>query len=136
LQEMLQLKPFYSRFDHFFVTFKRADTESLSRHEKVLFVERPARNPIATIRCTWQSLRILQKENPDVVIATGADVSVPVCVWAKLFGKKVIFIESFCRPIRPGISGRIVYPFADLFIYQWKELEKYYKRGKFGGSIF
>ncbi len=136
MQEMLQLESFYQKFDHFFVTFLRKDSQSLAETEKVFFVERPARNPLATIQCVIESYKVFAREKPDIVIATGADVSVPLCFIAKLFGKKVVFIESFCRPIKPGISGRLVYPIADLFIYQWKELEKYYPKGKFGGSIF
>ena len=136
LSEMLQLKEFYSKYDHFFVTFKRADSESLAQKEKVLFVELPARNPVATIKCFFQSISILRKEKPDLIVSTGADAGLVVCVAAKLLGKKIVFIESFCRPLKPGISGRIAYMFADLFIYQWKELEKYYPRGIYGGSIF
>ncbi|MBS3061346.1 MAG: polysaccharide biosynthesis protein [Candidatus Diapherotrites archaeon] len=136
LQEMLQLAPFYSKFDHFFLTFSRKDSDSLAKTEKVAFATRPARNPISTLACIKESFEIFHREKPDVVIATGADVSVPMCFIAKLYGKKVVFIESFCRPLKPGISGRLVYPIADLFIYQWKALAKYYPKGKFGGSIF
>ncbi|MDO8624519.1 MAG: PssD/Cps14F family polysaccharide biosynthesis glycosyltransferase [Candidatus Diapherotrites archaeon] len=136
LQEMLQLEPFYSKFDHFFVTFRRSDTQSLAKKETVAFVERPARNPLATLKCIVQSWKVFSKHKPDLVIATGADVSVPFCFIARLRGAKVVFIESFCRPIKPGISGRLVYPIADEFIYQWKALAKYYPKGKFGGSIF
>ena len=136
LAEMRQLAPFYSKYPHVFITFKRPDTEDLAKNETVFFVERPARNPIATLRCIGQTWKILRREKPDMVIATGADVSVPACLLAKIMGKKIVFIESFCRPVRPGISGRIVYRFADLFIYQWKALAKFYPKGIYGGSIF
>lgn len=136
LAEMRQLEPYYSNYPHFFISFKRPDTEDLAKTEHVFFVERPARNPLATMRCIGQTWKILWNEKPDLVIATGADVSVPACVIAKLLGKKVVFIESFCRPYKPGISGRMVYFFADLFIYQWKQLAKAYPRGVYGGSIF
>ena len=81
-------------------------------------------------------MKILIKEKPDVVISTGADCALATCYLAKLFGKKVIYIESFCRPTRPSITGKLVYIIADLFIYQWEEVGKYYPKGKFGGSIF
>jgi len=136
LSEMLQLKEFYNKYEHYFVTFKRADSKSLSNNEKVHFIARPGRNPVATIINFFQSLNLLLKEKPDLVIATGADVSVFSCIWGKLLGKKIVYIESFCRPSKPSISGRIVYPFSDLFIVQWKEVWKYYKKAKFGGSIF
>ncbi|MCR4368734.1 MAG: UDP-N-acetylglucosamine transferase subunit ALG14 [archaeon] len=136
LTEMLQLREFYERREHFFVTFKRADTQSLAKKERVFFVDLPRRNPISTISAFLKGVSILRKERPDLVVSTGADVGLLVCIAAKLLGKKVVFIESFCRPTKPGISGRIAYHFADLFIYQWKELEKFYPRGVFGGSIF
>ena len=71
-----------------------------------------------------------------MVISTGADVTVPVCLAAKLQGIPIVFIESFCRVQTPGWSGRIISLFADKIIYQWRALKKYYPSGIFGGSIF
>ncbi|MCH7902485.1 polysaccharide biosynthesis protein [archaeon] len=136
LTEMLQLKEFYSKYEHFFVTFKRPDTESLASKERVFFVELPGRNFMATLKSFSQSIKIIRKEKPDLVISTGADSGLVTCVAAKLMGKKVVFIESFCRPSKPGLSGKIAYHFADLFIYQWREMEQFYPKGIYGGSIF
>ena len=133
---MLQLKEFYDKYEHYFVTFKRADSESLAKREKVHFVQRPGRNPVMALINFIQSLQLTLKEKPDLIIATGADASVASCLWGKLFRKKVIYVESFCRPSKPSISGRIVYKIADEFIVQWKEVWKYYPNAKFGGSIF
>ncbi|VVB99019.1 UDP-N-acetylglucosamine--N-acetylmuramyl-(pentapeptide) pyrophosphoryl-undecaprenol N-acetylglucosamine transferase [uncultured archaeon] len=136
LSEMLQLSGFYAGREHFFVTFRRPDSESLGLKEKVFFVELPGRNPFNTLKCFFQSMKILIKENPDSVVSTGADAGLVVCIAGKLLGKKIVFIESFCRPLVPGLSGRVAYIFADLFIYQWKGLAKFYPRGVYGGSIF
>ena len=136
LQEMLQLESVYKKHTHFFISFKRIDTESLSKKELFYCIERPARNPAKTIKNFVQTLKILQKENPDLIISTGADVALASCFIGKLLGKKVIFIESFCRPIKPGITGKLIYQIADLFLYQWKALKKYYKKGIYSGSIF
>lgn len=136
LTEMLQLKEFYEKHEHFFITFKRADSESLAKSEKVFFIERPARNAFKTVKAFVQAWKILKREKPKLIVSTGADVAVPVCIAGKLQGRKIIFIESFCRPFKPGLSGRIAYNFADLFIYQWKEVGIHYPKGVFGGSIF
>lgn len=136
LAELRQLKQFYEKFNHFFVTFRRPDSEKLAENNSVFFVERPGRNIFKTIKAIAQSLRILIKENPDLILSTGADVAVPICVLGKLMGKKVVFVESFCRTEKPSWSGRMVYPFSDLFIYQWPSLARSYPKGKFGGSIF
>lgn len=138
LSEMLQLREFYGKKGrgHYFLTFKRADSESLVKKEKVYFVSRPGRNPFRTIANFFQSLKFFMREKPDLVVSTGADVAVASCYIAKIFGKKVVYIESFCRPFRPSISGRMVHAIADLFIVQWKPVKKYYKKAVYGGAIF
>lgn len=136
LAEMRQLREFYDKHDHFFVTFQRPDTESLSREEKVFFIERPARNPIQTMRAFIQAWKIISREKPRLVISTGADVTVPVCVAAKMQGIRIILIESFCRVSEPGITGQIVSRFADRTFYQWRDLKKFYPAGTYVGSIF
>jgi len=136
LKEVLQLKPFYSKYEHYFVTMPRPDGKDLSKTEKVFFVKCPSRNPIFFAVNFVQSLKIFLKETPDVVVSCGADAALATCWIAKFFGKKIIYIESFCRPSKPSLTGKLVYPVADLFIYQWKELDKYYPKGKYGESIF
>lgn len=136
LLQMLQLESIYKKYDHFFLTFKKTTTESLANKEKVYFVTMPGRNPLKILSCLIQSLIILLKQNPDVVISTGSGVTFPICFYAKFFGKKVIYIESFSRVDSPSFTGRLLYRFSDLFIIQWKPLLKYYKNAIYGGPIF
>ncbi len=136
LTEMRQLHPFYSHYDRAFVTFARKDTESLSQTEKVFFITRPGRNIIQTLRACVESFNLLARERPKLVISTGADVTVPLCLIARLKGIPVIWIESFCRPEKPSLSGKIVSRIATRIIYQWRELETFYPSGIYGGSIF
>ncbi len=136
LTEMRQLENFYRDIPHFFVTFYRGDTQSLAKSEKVYFIERPARNPLKTIKAFFQAWNIIMREKPALVISTGADVTVPVCLAAKLNGIPFVFSESFCRVTSPGITGKILSPIADYVFFQWKELEKFYPSGIYAGSIF
>lgn len=80
--------------------------------------------------------RILGKEQPDVVITTGALIAYPFCLLAKLGGRKVIYIESFARVHNRSLTGRLVYPFADLFLVQWESMLKCYPKAKYVGGIF
>jgi UDP-N-acetylglucosamine:LPS N-acetylglucosamine transferase len=136
LTELQQLEPFYKKFEHFFVTFRRPDSEALAGKKTVFFVERPGRNPLKTIQNFFQAWKILSEQKPGIIVSTGADAAIPICLLGKLRGKKVVFIESFCRTRKPSWSGRIAYCFADLFIYQWESLTRFFPKGKFGGSIF
>jgi len=137
LTEIMYLKKCYSKHEHFFLTFKRYDTIGLAKEEKVCFVEDPKRNIMIIIKCFFQTFSVLYKERPTVVISTGAGIGVVVCYIAKLFFcSKIIFLESFCRIDEPSLSGRLVYPIADLFFVQWKEmLGRYGKKAIYRGAV-
>jgi len=137
LTEEMYLKDCYSKRQHFFITFRRQDTSDLAKTEKVYFVEDPGRNPASLVKCIVQSLRVLSKEKPDVVLSTGAGVAVSACYIAKLLlGAKVIFLESFCRVEEPSLAARLVYPIADLFMVQWPQmLGKYGPKAVYRGAI-
>ncbi len=100
------------------------------------YVAVPRRNPLNLLVNFFQAFSIFLREKPDVVISTGADVSVPLMLIAKLFLRKVVFIESFCRVKTPSLSGKIMYPLADLFLVQWVENLEFFPRAEFSGSVF
>lgn len=105
------------------------------QNEKVYFIADPKRNPKKLLQNFNQSIKILRKENPDIIFSTGAAAAVPICYAAKLLGKKLIFVETIAAVNKPSLSGRVVYPIADLFVVQWKSLIKNYKRAVYGGSL-
>jgi UDP-N-acetylglucosamine:LPS N-acetylglucosamine transferase len=135
LTELLQIKKAFEGYEHFFVTFKREDT--INFKERVYFAEDPKRNFFKLLKNVVQSVRILLKEKPDVIITTGAGVVVPLCYLGKLLGAKIIYIESFARIDSASFSGKLIYPIADLFFVQWRHLlGKYGKKAQYGGSVF
>ena len=73
---------------------------------------------------------------PDVVITTGTHTAVPMCFIAKMFFKKVIWIETYASINRRTLAGRIVYPIANTFIVQWKSMKKLYPKAKYFGGVF
>ena len=136
LSEMRQLEPFYNNVDHFFITFKRPDTESLAEKENVHFIPRPGRNVWNTLKGFWEANKILEKERPKLVISFGADVTVPVCLMARWKNIPVVFVESFCRTKTPSWTGRILRTVSNYVLYQWDELRPFYPSGIYAGSIF
>lgn len=82
------------------------------------------------------SLKIFLGEKPNIIISTGALATLPMLIIGKIFGVKVIFIESFAKVTTPTLTGRLAYKFVDLFIIQWKELKKYYPNAIYGGGIY
>ena len=120
----------------YLVTYKAPHLSKISDQIKTYFVTHSKRKPFLVLRNGFESLKILIKEKPQLIISTGADVAVPTCVLGKIMGAKLIYIESGGQVYTPSLSGRIVYPFADLFIVQWKPALKNFHKAKYGGTLF
>jgi hypothetical protein len=69
-------------------------------------------------------------------VTTGAHTAVSMCYIGKLFGAKIIFIETFANKNSRTLSGRMIYPISGLFVVQWEELLKLYPKAVLGGSIY
>lgn len=135
LTQIRKLEKFYRKYDYFFVTFFSKPIEELAKRERFYFVKDPGRNLFKFLINTLQSLKVFLREEPDVIISTGAGVAIAMCWWGRIFGKKVIFIEDWCVVEKPSFSGRLVYPIANLFIIQWEQLQKYYPKARFKGAL-
>lgn len=85
---------------------------------------------------TWRSLKILWKEKPDIVICTGVLAMVPICLLAKLTGRKLIYIESFAKVNSGTLSGRLLYPIADHFLVQWESMLEVYPKAVYKGGLY
>lgn len=88
-----------------------------------------------TVALFFKAISILKKNKIDVIISAGPGIAIPFCFAGKLLKKKIIFIESWSRINTRSISGRLIYPIADLFFVQWKENLKNYPKAKFCGRL-
>lgn len=79
--------------------------------------------------------KIMKKERPTHIVSFGAMCTVPVCVIGKLMKIKVIHVESFTRIKDISLTGKILYPLADLFIVQWRPLVRKYPKAIYGGKL-
>ena len=82
-----------------------------------------------------RSLKIIIKERPDVVITTGSLPLAIVCLSAKLIGAKIVWIDSIANIECFSMSGRMVLPFADLFLTQWPELAEKHHNVEYAGAL-
>jgi UDP-N-acetylglucosamine:LPS N-acetylglucosamine transferase len=132
-----QLEPIHEKYDHFYFTFQGGVADEMKRNNRVRAIPNIIRhNPISWIIGLILSAYIAIKERPDVVITTGAGVVVFLCIFAKLLGAKLIFIESMAKIEKPTLTARLLYPFANLFIVQWAGLLRFFPKAKFVGRFF
>ena len=50
---------------------------------------------------------------PQVIVSTGTHTAVPICYIGKLFGAKIIYIETFANVYHGNLAGKLVYPIVD-----------------------
>ena len=82
-----------------------------------------------------QSLRLMLKIRPRVVITTGAGIALACALIGKFLGARLIYVEISASVERLSRTGAFLYGYADLFIVQWPELCKQYPRAVYGGCV-
>ena len=120
---------------HYFVIFYEPHVVSRLRNEEVHYVIDPHRSPIGYVKNLWQSSKLFFRKRPKVIVSTGAGIALATCFLGKIFGSRIIFIETGARVTSPSRTGRIMYRIADLFIVQWEPMLKIYPKAKYGGPL-
>lgn len=143
LNELLQLKPMFKKYNSYIITEYDDSTKDLKNEykEKISYLVYGTRSkPFSYIfkfaYNFFKSLFLYFKIRPRYIISTGTHTAVPMCYIGKLFGSKIIFIETFANRTTKTLSGKLVYPISDLFIVQWEEMLKLYPKAILGGSIY
>jgi len=122
--------------DKYYVTFWAESLKEFYKKNKVYCITHPRHNPFRLLKNCIEAFVLLLREKPDLIISTGADVAVPTCIIGKLMGAKLVYIESGGQVTTPSKSGRMVYPFADLFMVQWKPVLRNFPKAVYGGPLF
>ncbi len=146
LDELLQLKSLFDKYDYYIVTEKTKSNLSLkdkyknrvsfllygtytTKINKIIY-------PFKLLFNTVKSFALYFKIRPKYIISTGAHTAGPMCLIGHLFGSKIIYIETFANSSSKSRTGSIVYKFADLFIVQWESMLDLYPNAVYGGWIF
>ena len=142
LNELLQLKDLFKKYDSYLITEKTKSNLSLKEDNKnVYFLIYGTKDHKLTyifkflFNC-FISLYLFAKIRPKVIVTTGTHTAVPMCYIGKLFGSKIIYIETFANSKTKTLAGKLVYPIASTFIVQWKDMLKLYPKAIYGGWIY
>lgn len=142
LNEMLQLKPLFDKYDSYLITEKTKSTIGLKikyKHVNYLVYGTKDHLFIYVFKFIYnfiKSLILYIKIRPKVIVTTGTHTAVPMCYIGKLFGSKIIFIETFANSKTKTLSGKLIYPIANTFIVQWKSMLDLYPKAIYGGWIY
>ncbi|MCJ2180062.1 beta-1,4-glucuronosyltransferase WelK [Novosphingobium album (ex Hu et al. 2023)] len=128
VRQLLDLEPFWSSAEYFFVTEDTALTRALAAKHPVYFIPhvalgqarlgKPVAMLMAALRSFFRSWRIMWGKRPDVVITTGAGSSYFPVLFARMLGAKIVLIDSFARFAGPSAFARIAAPLAHIRVAQ------------------
>jgi len=136
LTQLYRLRPWWETHRRMWVTFATTDATSLLADEEAVWAAHPTTrnlpNALRNLRLAWS---VLRSERPDVVVSDGAGVAVPFFAVAKLLGISTVFLEVVDRVETRTLTGRLLYPIADLVCVQWAEQVRLYPRAVEVGAL-
>lgn len=136
LTQLLRLADSWQQYEAIYVSTSNVVTKKLRQYGQTYIVgECNRQHPFRVIQVFCRCAKIVFRERPDVVISTGAAPGFLFCLTAKIFGAKIIWIDSIANVERLSLSGWLVRPIADLFLTQWQELANRYNKVEYVGSI-
>ncbi|MGB3166566.1 MAG: glycosyltransferase [Alteraurantiacibacter sp.] len=122
LRQLLELRAFWSAYPHFFVSEDTSLARSVAESEEVHLVPhfalgqarlgRPLHMFANAWKAAWKSLSVIREKRPDFVLTTGAGSQFFVLLWARLFGARIVLLDSFARFERPSKFALLAGPLA------------------------
>lgn len=138
-EQLLMLKPLMEKYDSFILTEKTKYSTEVKNVKSYYLLQVNRKEKSFILKMMWNAFKsvfFFIKERPDVVITTGVLSTIPMCLIAKIFGRKLVYIESFAKINSPTETGKFLYKFADRFYVQWETMLKYYPEAVFLGGIY
>lgn len=143
LKELLQLKKIFNKYNSYIITEKTNSTIKMKDEykEKIGYMVFGTKDhmityPFKLLANCFISLYYYIKIRPKYIVTTGTHTAGPICCLGKIFGSKIIYIETMANTNRKTATGRLLYPIADLFIVQWESMLNVYPNAVYGGWIF
>jgi UDP-N-acetylglucosamine:LPS N-acetylglucosamine transferase len=142
LSELLRLAPLFDSYNYVVITEKTPTSEALKEKYNTEYMVYGSRHYFLKYIFVFLSniilsIKYILKYKPHTIVTTGAHTGGIMSFFGKLFGAKVIFIESLAKVDSLSMTGKNVYRFrlADKFYVQWEELTKKYKRPEYIGRL-
>ena len=144
LTELLTFSNLFSIYNYSLITERtKANLKLKEKYKNLNFLiygtkDHKLSYPFKLLANCFLSLFYYFKYHPDYIITTGAHTAGPMCCIGKIFGSKIIYVETFANITTKTITGKLFYhlKIANLFIVQWRPMLKLYPKATLGGWIF
>ena len=96
LTDLHRFSKAYESFNAFLLTTDDIIINSPVNYKKIYITKKANRKqPFRLVIMFVYCVKIILRENPDVIISSGAAVGCIICLLGKLIGKRVVWIECF-----------------------------------------
>ena len=142
LDELLQLRKLFKKYNSYIITEKTKSTINLkNKYPNVNYLVFGTKDHLFTYLFKFiynfiKTIILFIKIRPSVIVTTGTHTAVPMCYIGKLFFRKIIYIETIANSKSKTLSGKLVYSIADTFIVQWESMLELYPKAIYGGWIY
>ena len=102
------------------------------KNENHYFIVDPHNSKIKYFINLIQAFFLFLILRPKIIISSGAGIVIPFMMIGKLFGSKLIFIETGARIYTVSKTGTFMYRYADKFFVQYEILLNKYPKAILG----
>ena len=128
LELLHALAPAVSGRPRVWITSEGSRAESLRRSgETVRTLPRLDRGSLR-LSTLLAGVRLALRERPSLVVTSGAGLAVPFAAVARLFGARLVFVETMARVTSGSMSGRLLSRLGADMVVQWPELQRVHPR--------
>lgn len=122
--QMMQISPAFDGADLTYASTDADLKEAYSLDKMIALRDYNSKDPVGLLRGLFETLRIVMRLRPDVVISTGAAPGLLCLLWGRLLGAKTIWIDSIANSAELSLSGRLALRFCHIVVTQWQHLAK------------
>ena len=133
LSELLAAIPSTIERDMVYITVNNSHTKKSLKNTRHRFIIDPHISVVKYLVNLTHAFILFVVIRPKAIISTGAGVAIPFMMLGKLFGSRLIFIETGARVHTMSKSGKFMYKYADRFFVQYGQLLDKYPNATLGG---
>lgn len=135
LEQLVQLAPSWDGLRCLFVTTHNAPTPAIDSAKLALVTDCHLGEPLKTAACAYQTIRLFTRHRPACVVTTGALPGLLSAIVGRLFGARVIWIDSLANAETMSGSGKIARYVAHEWCSQWSPVAER-EGARYLGSLF
>jgi UDP-N-acetylglucosamine:LPS N-acetylglucosamine transferase len=120
-----------------YVTTSNVRADKFRNQGMHVYVVREAdrRTPISAVIAAAQTLRVIWRERPDAIVTTGAMPMAIMCVWGRLAGAKIAWVDCLSQVDTLSLSGRVIRALAHLTLTQWPDVATRFRKVEYAGEV-